>query len=730
MSLFGTSPEDSPLANSVQRSKSSLFADEPSYGGNAGNAGSSLFADDDSSGSPWMSNTNKRTSKYEIVKTLLPDSDIPESYIDAYDLVLSAGDRVGTGVGLTSIREILSGSGLSATDQAKILNLVISGDIDSANGLGRGEFSVLLALVGLAQEGEDLTFDAVDDRRKKLPVPKSSYFDALRAKQESATPVQSQERPTTPPPSSAPFREPSSTQSRRSARGSMGSLEADPWGSPQLHRGHAHTQTESEHAVLNGFGSVRSGTNAWSSRVSEGNDPHEAPNTNRVNGRGRTAPTSSGFGWGDNLGNTSDGGGAGGLGGPVRAGLAGFGSSGSEQGEPNPRRRSLGIGRVSSPRLEEVITITLLPEKEGVFMFQHRNYEVKSARRQSTVVRRYSDFVWLLDCLHKRYPFRQLPLLPPKRLAVNGTHLAADSNSFLEKRRRGLVRFTNALVRHPVLSQEQLVIMFLTVPTELSVWRKQATISVQDEFTGRALPPDLEDSLPSDLTDMFDTVRSGVKRSAEVYINLCTLLERLAKRNEGLAADHLRFSLALQSLTEMTRDTYAFDTNDVPLLNEGIKATARHLSASQSLLEDEARAWEEGMLEDLKRQRDCLVGVREMFDRRDRYARNNIPQLERRIENNERKLQELRAREVVKPGEIEKVEESIVKDKESIVQQHARGVFIKECIRDELVYFQQSQYHISRLHQDWSQERVKYSELQADNWRSLSDQVEGMPLGD
>lgn len=69
-------------------------------------------------------------------------------------------------------------------------------------------------------------------------------------------------------------------------------------------------------------------------------------------------------------------------------------------------------------------------------------------------------------------------------------------------------------------------------------------------------------------------------------------------------------------------------------------------------------------------------------------------------------------------------------DKESIVQQHARGVFIKEATRDELVYFQQSQYHISRLHQDWSQERVKYSELQADNWRSLSDQVDGMPMGE
>ena len=47
---------------------------------------------------------------------------------------------------------------------------------------------------------------------------------------------------------------------------------------------------------------------------------------------------------------------------------------------------------------------------------------------------------------------------------VNGNHLAAD-NTFIEKRRRGLVRFANALVRHPILSQEQLVIIFLTVPT-------------------------------------------------------------------------------------------------------------------------------------------------------------------------------------------------------------------------------------------------------------------------
>jgi len=264
------------------------------------------------------------------------------------------------------------------------------------------------------------------------------------------------------------------------------------------------------------------------------------------------------------------------------------------------------------------------------------------------------------------------------------------------------------------------------------VWRKQATISVQEEFTGKALPPTLEDSLPSNLPEIFEQVRSGVRRQSEAYIGLCALMDRLAKRNEGLAADSARFSLALESLSESSNDTFAIDTNDVPLLNGGIRSTAKHMSTAQSLLEDEARAWDSGVLEDLKQIRDSLVSMRDMFDRRDRYAKDNIPQLERRIEASENKLQQLRAKPpgTVKPGEMEKVESSIMSDKESIVQQHARGVFIKECVRDEIVTNQSTIYAISRLHQDWSQERVKYAELQANNWRTLVDDVESMPLGE
>jgi len=195
------------------------------------------------------------------------------------------------------------------------------------------------------------------------------------------------------------------------------------------------------------------------------------------------------------------------------------------------------------------------------------------------------------------------------------------------------------------------------------VWRKQATISVQEEFVGKSLPSGLEDSLSDNLLERFDTVRSGVRRSADIYINLCNMIEKLTKYNNGLAGEYMRLSSAMDSLAEVSEETYAMDTNEIPLLNEGIKATSKHLSTNRSLLEDEARGWDLGVLEDVKRQRDCLVSVRDMFDRRDRYAKDNIPQLERRIGANENKLAGLRAKPEgqVKPGEVEKVEDAIIK---------------------------------------------------------------------
>ncbi|KEZ45258.1 hypothetical protein SAPIO_CDS2046 [Scedosporium apiospermum] len=762
MSLFGTSPpgERPSVASPVSRSRGLFDDDVPSR------SSKSLFDDDDDAGSgtgsPWDVPTPRRRQSRTDVKTLLRPADVPESYVELFDKALE--EDVGGGLGRISLRglnHLFAAARVSSEQRDRILSIVSPGGGE----VGRNEFNVLLALIGLAQEGETVSLENVDERRKDLPQPKLIGINAERelptaelAAKPPQKPVE-QPKPTTTPPRSKAY--------GPATMNYPGDADADPWNTPDVHKHHPHhsddvvptlstTDSTNVPTATNGDGprslepngggtdedsyhpSLAMSMPAPSTEpISYANpaptSPPRHPSLSASATTGLPSSTPSTGGWGglyDNASLST----AGGFGDTLRNAPANpFGGptlrQGSTSQEPS-HPRAISSGRTGNA-LEETVLVTLMPEKEGIFLFQHHNYEVSSSRRGSKVVRRYSDFVWLLECLHKRYPFRALPPLPPKRVAVNGNHLSND-RAFMEKRRRGLARFLNALVRHPILSQEQLVVMFLTVPTELAVWRKQATISVQEEFDGRSLPPGLEDSVPLTIEDLFSRSRAGIKRSAELYIGICSIMDRLVKRTEGVAADHGRLALSLASLTEATADTYATDTAEVALINDGLMAMGKHLRTGQSLLEDESRAWEAGVLEDLKRQRDGLMSMRDMFDRRDRLDRDNIPYLEKRITANEAKLATLRAKPegMVKPGELEKVAESIIKDKESIVRQHNRSVFVRECIRDELRYFQASQYHVSRWNQDYAQERVKYAEVLADNWRRLLDELEGMPLGE
>ncbi|KAI0912904.1 hypothetical protein F4823DRAFT_579182 [Ustulina deusta] len=749
MSLFGTSPTDeSPslthAAAMTTKSRASIFDDDDNGSLNRSTS-DTLFNDDDDDRSPWdMPTPRKQQSRAELLRGLLAGVQVPDSYVEAFDSA-HAQDGNGRAVAPAGIAKTLAAAKLGADHQVRIMNILApsGGEVS----LGRDEFSVLLALIALAQEGEPVSLDSVDERRRNLPEPRlaspvdnnnknkiNSYnrvpdFPTATATAELA--AKPPQRPDTPP-----------TSTTRARKPSMDNPEHDPWNTPDLHRQHNHVTAPKTN------GHDRTDARANGTTYSSFNDPDmhsrttsnftttSAPSASGSQSGGSAASTTGG--WDYFSGSTNNAGGFGDVSqtqvtNPFGGGSGNGGAQGGRDPSANPptgHSRTVSSARMGNG-VGENITVALMPEKEGMFMFQHHNYEVTSVRRGSKVIRRYSDFVWLLDCLHKRYPFRALPLLPPKRVAVNGNHLSNDG-AFIEKRRRGLARFLNATIRHPVLGQEQLVIMFLTVPTELAVWRKQAAISVVDEFAGRPLPPGLEDSLSSTLQELFDRTRQGVKRSADLYISTCNVMDRLVKRSEGVAADHARLAVSLASLTETSLDTYATDTNDVPLLNDGLVAMSKHLRTTQTLMEDESKAWDSGVLEDLKRQRDALVSVRDMFDRRERLDKDNIPSLERRIQSNETKLAGLRAKPegMLKPGEIEKVVEAIIKDKESIVNQHNRSVFVKECIRDELIYFQQTQYQVSRWNQDWAQERVKYSEMLADNWRRLLDELEGMPLGD
>lgn len=91
-----------------------------------------------------------------------------------------------------------------------------------------------------------------------------------------------------------------------------------------------------------------------------------------------------------------------------------------------------------NPLSSNTISVALVPKREGPIFFRHVTYIVEGILPTSIldkgtsgsgnnnnsngtskfkVIRRYSDFDWLLNVLQKKYPFRLLPILPPKSFA-------------------------------------------------------------------------------------------------------------------------------------------------------------------------------------------------------------------------------------------------------------------------------------------------------------------------
>lgn len=169
MSLFGTSPpNDSPSVTSSMRASRSLFDDEPAA---KESSGGTLFANDDPAGadSPWaMPTPRKQQSRADLVRNLLPAADVPDSYIEAFDTVVREYG-IGGRVDANGLAKVFAAARLGREEQARVMEIVAPG---GEVAIGRGEFNVLLALVGLAQEGETVSLDDVDERRKsKSPSP-------------------------------------------------------------------------------------------------------------------------------------------------------------------------------------------------------------------------------------------------------------------------------------------------------------------------------------------------------------------------------------------------------------------------------------------------------------------------------------------------------------------------------------------------------------------------------
>ncbi|CEP17235.1 hypothetical protein [Parasitella parasitica] len=367
----------------------------------------------------------------------------------------------------------------------------------------------------------------------------------------------------------------------------------------------------------------------------------------------------------------------------------------------------------------EEITVTVAPEREG-FIFKHVNYIVTNEKRSSIVLRRYSDFWWLWEVLLRRYPFRALPNLPPKKLGGRDA-------TFLEKRRKGLSRFINAIIRHPVLRQDDIVARFLTEPSELSAWRKQNPPNLDEEFKRKTHAiRDLDDMTPMNLDEQLQKARKRVSAAIHHYVNLCYIMERMIRRMHGQASDFSRYSIALNSLAEAELRYHAGECRNCQHVVKGYETVAKHMQAESSILEDQVGNATDGVLENLKRFRDLLVSFRDLDERRAKLSVNQTEAISKRIAANRNKVHQNKG----VPGlevEVEKLEESIRADELELSSQQDREIFIKFCMWSELIYLHKQQAFVSLLYQSFVQDSIQFSNLRATNWQDLEEPAFEMP---
>ncbi|CCE93798.1 Mvp1p TDEL_0G04310 [Torulaspora delbrueckii] len=409
--------------------------------------------------------------------------------------------------------------------------------------------------------------------------------------------------------------------------------------------------------------------------------------------------------------------------------------SNSEVQEPHELSEDLNdwlksVRNTYKPLSADIILIEQLPDREGL-LFKHTNYVVKhlvplpdtETSKDRSVIRRYSDFVWLQEVLLKRYPFRLIPELPPKKIGTQN----ADA-VFLERRRRGLTRFINLVMKHPVLSKDDLLLTFLTVPTDLSSWRKQAIYDTTEEFSDKKITSSFTKMWQKEISEQWNEAEATTERSIEQWVKITVFMERYERRVKFMARERLALGSLVQEFSGTIPSLYPVQQGGTILdIKSHLSIIDKHLGSTEELCSERTKEFSTGLVPKFRIFIDVLLSLRGLFERYRLMAGNNIAQLQRRVEINTQKIEGMKDKPDVSGVEYDKIKSVIQRDKKTISEELNRAWLIRECILEEFTVFQETQFLISRAFQEWAKLNSTFAGLSVNQWEKLTDNLSDMP---
>ncbi|KAJ1913729.1 Sorting nexin mvp1 [Tieghemiomyces parasiticus] len=384
-------------------------------------------------------------------------------------------------------------------------------------------------------------------------------------------------------------------------------------------------------------------------------------------------------------------------------------------------------------------------DRKGGAVFKYVNYALTWEARGTRVLRRYSDFWWLLEVLNKRYPFRMLPSMPPKGLG-------SSDDKFMEKRRLGLLRFIGFLVRHPVLSGDPLVQDFLTFPDPMSTYRRRTTVTTHPEHQVPAYEtiPGPDRSLPDNIDALLQRALPLVEDEIHRLTNQVLILDVVVAQQRLLAREVQRYGSFFSAVptgavgpgtdgagpiveaATLPNPTEGCTTCALPLcppcstMSQKAGFMQAQFETAALDLQTHAQTNTLAFQDLLKRYLDLSIAFKEVLVRWEGLTKSQpTDRIIQRLETNRGKLSELRkeAEDTIHNtplpahGDDLQLRAKVRKDEEVLSQLRAQTRRIAES-----VWFEYRLYHTSRRFTTWlyskfARDQISHHSLALNSWR-------------
>ena len=161
----------------------------------------------------------------------------------------------------------------------------------------------------------------------------------------------------------------------------------------------------------------------------------------------------------------------------------------------------------------------------SLFSTNYVLYDISTPQFNWLVNRRYSDFIWLKDCLKNLFPGDVLPILPKKKIGNR-----RFEENFLNKRTQGLQKFLNDIVNNEKYKATEVLNIFLSSAERNLFEQQMKTISpkllykknVQEiqNFEGKNKIINLNFDNENDIITHFNSVYTYLNGQNELLENL------------------------------------------------------------------------------------------------------------------------------------------------------------------------------------------------------------------